>query len=159
MVAGGEGEADAISLTNQATWSGSRSSGMPRASRTSADPLYWRRSGPPCLTTRTPAAALTRAAKVEMLPHRAIDGQRDNAVHERVEHPAELRRGFPFGAKGDEEGRKLDRFVGVVHDLGHRPAGVVRIEVLAGQERSKRWPVSGRRRRRARAATWPQVAS
>ena len=93
---------------------------------------------------------------VEMLPNRAIDGQRDNAVHDRVEHPAELRRRFPFGAKGDEEGRELDRFAGVVHDLGHRPAGVVRGEVLAGQEHGEqrgqvRWPVSGRRRRRGRA--------
>ena len=101
----------------------------------------------------------------EMLPHRAIDGQRDNAVHERVEHPAELRRSFPFGAKGDKEGRELNRFVGVVHDLGHRPAGVVRGEVLAGQDAASsaarcvgQCPAAvaavG-----ARAATWPQVAS
>jgi hypothetical protein len=72
---------------------------------------------------------------------------------------------FPFGAKGDEEGRGLDRFVGVVHDLGHRPAGVVRGEVFAGQDAASsaarcvgQCPAAvaavG-----ARATTWPQVAS
>ena len=41
--------------------------GMPRASRTSAEPQMEVTARFPCLATRTPAAAATRAAAVEML--------------------------------------------------------------------------------------------
>ncbi len=41
--------------------------GMPRASRTSAEPQAEVMARLPCLATRTPAAAATRAAAVEML--------------------------------------------------------------------------------------------
>jgi Carbohydrate kinase len=66
---------------------------------------------------------------------RAVDGQGDDAVHEGVEHAAEFRCGLAFGAQRGQECRELRRLVGVVHDLGHRPAGVIRGQVLTGQQR------------------------
>ncbi len=47
--------------------SGSSSTGMPRASSTSAEPHFEVRPRLPCLATLTPAAAATRAEAVEML--------------------------------------------------------------------------------------------
>src|SRR5260370_29960862 len=50
-----------------APWAGERSTGMPRASRTSAEPHCEVTARLPCLATFAPAAAATRAAAVEML--------------------------------------------------------------------------------------------
>lgn len=68
---------------------------------------------------------------------RAVDGQGDDAVHEGVEHPAEFRCGLALGPQRGQESRELGRLVGVVHDLGHRPAGVLRTQVLARQQRGE----------------------
>src|SRR5580698_10426588 len=46
---------------------GVRLTGMPRASRTSAEPHWEVMARLPCLATEAPAAAATRAAAVEML--------------------------------------------------------------------------------------------
>jgi hypothetical protein len=93
---------------------------------------------------------------VEMLPHRAIDGQGDNAVHERVEHPAEFRRSFPFDAKGDEEGRELDgswasSMTSVIAQRVSFAVRSSRARSAASRRGQVRWPVSGRHRRRGRA--------
>jgi hypothetical protein len=50
----------------RATWSGGRSSRMPSASSTSAEPAWLEADRLPCLTTRAPAPAATIAAMVEM---------------------------------------------------------------------------------------------
>jgi hypothetical protein len=101
---------------------------------------------------------------------RAVDGQGDDAVHEGIEHPAEFRRGLALGAQGGQEGRELRWLVGVVHDLGHRPAGVVRSQVLARQERGEQarpgafgcghdGPLGAGRTRRRDPASHPSLAA
>jgi hypothetical protein len=58
---------------------------------------------------------------------------RDRLGEHRLDEAADLGGGLPFGTQRYGERRDLDRGRVPCHDLAHRPASVVRRELLAAQ--------------------------
>ena len=130
------------SSTQRVTPAGPRSTATPSASSTSADPARDEAARLPCLQTFPPAAATTRAARVETLIvplpsppcHRCRqlpgDRKRDRVTSDRPDHADHLSGGLPFGPKRGCEGSYLRRRRLAGEYRGHSGSCLVRAQVL-----------------------------
>ena len=128
----------------RATLAPGRSSRMPSASSTSAEPALDEADRLPCLTTGAPAPAATIAAMVEMFtdidrspPVPTTSSTRPRTVsgvacaYIAVDEALELVDGLALGAQRDREAGDLGRRGLPGEDLRHRPGGLVAAQVLA----------------------------
>ena len=136
------------SSATAATRDGSSPRSTPSASSTSAEPDEDDAARLPCLTTRTPAAAHTIAAIVEMLTvcarsppvpttSRLTPGTVIRFAWASIwsAMPAHLLDGLALGPQRHEEPGDLGRRRRAGHDLVHRPLGRLGADVGAGDQR------------------------
>ena len=146
---GGEAEGDAgLARRPGPRASAGRSSRMPSASSTSAEPAWDEAERLPCLTTGTPAPAATIAAIVEMFTDiersppvpttsstRPLHHERRRVLVHRRDQALELVDGLALGPQRHREAGDLHRGGRAGEDLAHRPGGLVRGEVAAADQR------------------------
>ena len=136
------------SCRHRSTTAGDAATLTPSASSTSALPHRLDTDRLPCLATRTPQAATTSAAAVEMLkvPGTIAAGaarvehvarrrrQRHRLRPHRPRKPDELRGPLAFHRQADQQPGNLRRRRLAAHDHGHRRGGLVGREVFAASE-------------------------